>query len=142
VARIARERITLVHLEDVRRDERESTPMAAARKPQGIGQYLPSNENGPSLEESGLEGQTVTIIGVAFENRRGRNGDYTLSVITLDDDSVIHTGSGVIADQLGMVPPDAWPLTAVFTRVRSQSNPRQSYWSVSDPGEGETPSAA
>lgn len=105
-----------------------------ARKPQGIGQYLPTSENGPSLEDAGLEGKTVVITAVAFENRRGQQGDYTLSVITLDDGVIVHTGSKVIAERLGLVPPDAWPLEAVFSLVKSKSNPRFSYWNVSDPG--------
>lgn len=102
-------------------------------KPRSIGDYLPSSDTGPSLEESGIEGTVVTIAAVAFENRRGLSGDYTLSVITLDDGQMIHTGSKVIAERLGMIEPAMWPLQAVFTRVKSVSNPRNSYWTVNGP---------
>lgn len=102
-------------------------------KPASIGAFLPKSEIGQSLEDSGIENIEVTIVDVGFENRRGANGDYTLTTITLDDGTLIHTGSPVVAEQLGAVNPRDWPLRAMFVRIRSQRNPRYSYWSVIDP---------
>ena len=102
-------------------------------KHRSIGEVLPSGDNGPALEDAGLEGQEVVIASVAFENRKGDQGDYTLTVITLDDGTVFHTSSAVIVDQLGPINPKDWPMRAMFVRIKSRRNPRYSYWSVVDP---------
>jgi hypothetical protein len=117
-----------------------------------VGDYNPDIETGETLDV--IAGQDVTITGVSFDRRNGKNGRYTLSVITLDnkDHPLVHTGSPVVADKLaglfGMSgdelaaqldagapspsdPGDVFPVDATFERVQSQNNRGQSYWSVS-----------
>lgn len=93
-----------------------------------VGDYNPNAETGDTLDK--IEDLEVEIESVAFENRKGRRGDYTLSIITLTDGRVFHTGSEVIAESLGKVPKNAFPVIATFSLTPSASNPGQSYWTV------------
>lgn len=114
-----------------------------------VGDYNPDIETGNTLD--GIADKSVTIAGVQFDRRNGKNGRYTLSVITLDDGSVYHTGSSVVADKLaglfgmsgdelaaqldeGAPSPsadgDVFPVDATFTRTQSGNDKSRSYWTV------------
>lgn len=114
-----------------------------------VGDYNPDLETGETLDK--IEGQDVTIAGVQFDRRNGKNGRYTLSVISLDTGALYHTGSGVIADKLAGIfgmngdelaaqldagapsptaEPGTFPVDATFEKVESQSNRSQSFWNV------------
>lgn len=94
-----------------------------------VGEYNPDVETGETLDT--IEGTDIEIQSVAFEERRGRNGEYTLVIIETVDGKRYHTGSPVIAEKLGRVPSNDFPVLATFRRIQSQSNPRNSYWDVS-----------
>lgn len=100
--------------------------MATANKPKRVGDYNPDEETGEILD--GIEGEDVEIASVTFSERRGRSGKYNLSIITLSDGRVFHTGSEVISERLARI--TEFPVVAKFERVKSQSNPSQSYWNV------------
>jgi hypothetical protein len=120
----------------------------AARK--RVGDYNPDMETGETLDA--IAGQNVTIASIAFDRRNGKNGRYTLSVITLADGKVYHTGSGTVADKLAglfglsgdslaaeldagaptpIAASDVFPVDATFEKAASQSNRGQAYWTVS-----------
>jgi len=107
-------------------------------------------ETGDTLDA--IAGQDVAIASVTFDRRNGQNGRYTLSVITLTDGSLYHTGSGTVADKLAglfnlsgdalaaeldagapspVAPANVFPVFAAFSKVASQSRRGQSYWTVS-----------
>lgn len=114
-----------------------------------VGDFNPDMETGETLDS--IANKDVEIKSVTFDRRNGRNGRYTLSVITLADGSVYHTGGAVVAERLASVfglslealvelvergeqpiaPANVFPITAAFTKERSQSNPSQSFWTVS-----------
>lgn len=100
--------------------------MATANKPKRVGDYNPDEETGETLDK--IEGEDVEIAGVSYTDRRGRSGNYTLSIITLSDGRIFHTGSPVIAERLARI--TEFPVVAKFSLVKSQSNPTQSYWNV------------
>lgn len=121
--------------------------MAKSDLPKRVGDYNPDVEDGELLDE--IEGQEVTISDVSFAMRNGKKGAYVLSVITLVDGKVYHTGGAVVAERLARAldvtsieqlrdmlaagaHPDRGnlPLVATFTQERSQSNPGQKYWTV------------
>lgn len=123
------------------------TKEAAPRK--RVGDYNPDVETGEVLD--GIANTDVEIASVSFDRRNGKNGRYTLSVITLTDGSLYHTGSPVVAERLaalyGLAFDDfialiesgrqpvaesgTFPIMARFTRERSQNDPTRSYWTVS-----------
>ncbi len=93
-----------------------------------VGDYTPDIETGELLD--GIEDQDVEIEALYQEQRTGKKGLYTLSVITLVGGALYHTGSPVIAEKLGAVPAGDFPVWATFRQVKSKSNPAQSYWDV------------
>lgn len=93
-----------------------------------VGDYNPDVDTGETLD--GIANVDVEIAKVTFDERRGRNGTYTLSIIELTDGKLYHTGSPVVAERLAAIPVNEFPIIAKFERVRSQSNPSQSYWTV------------
>jgi hypothetical protein len=119
---------------------------AAPRK--RVGDYNPDVETGEVLD--GIANVEVEISGVSFDRRTGKNGRYTLSVITLSDGRLFHTGGPVVAERLaalfgmsleqlneqldaGTPSPsasDAFPVLATFTKEKSQNDPTRSYWTV------------
>lgn len=104
--------------------------MAETTKParKRVGDYNPDVETGEVLDE--IANTTVVISSVAFDERSGRNGKYTLSIITLDNGKLYHTGSPVVAERLSAVPMNEFPVEATFVKVKSQNDPSRSYWSV------------
>jgi hypothetical protein len=94
-----------------------------------VGDYNPAAESGDLLET--IEGQEVEILAVEQLARSGRNGAYTLTILTLASGTKVHTGSPVVAEQFAAVPLDAYPVWATFTRQRSQNDPTRSYWTAS-----------
>ena len=92
-----------------------------------VADYNPDSDIGSTLDD--INGQQVTIAAVEFEERSGRNGPYALSIITLDDGRVFHTGSPVIAKRLSAVG-SMFPVLATFNLVKSTQDPRKSYWTV------------
>lgn len=120
-----------------------------AKAPRRVGDYNPDIETGEVLD--GIANVDVEISGITFDRRNGKNGPYTLSVITLSDGRVFHTGSPVVAERLAAIfeisgdelvnllsqgkqptpTSDTFPVLAKFTRERSQNDPSRSYWTVS-----------
>jgi hypothetical protein len=114
-----------------------------------VGDYNPDMETGDVLDS--IANIDVEIASVAFDRRKGRNGPYILSVITLADGKVYHTGGGVVAERLAKLfglsveeldamlsqgrspdaPVNVFPITASFRLEQSQSNPSQKFWTVS-----------
>jgi hypothetical protein len=92
-----------------------------------VSDYNPDLEIGDTLDA--IEGQDVTIASVSFDPRQGKNGDYDLCIITLDDGRIFHTGSPIIAKRLEKV--TNFPVLAKFQLVKSQSDSRKTYWHVS-----------
>lgn len=101
----------------------------AERKRSRVGDHNPNIEIGDVLD--GIADQEVEIASVAFDTRNGRNGEYTLSIVTLTDGKIYHTGSKVVAERLANVPLSEFPVAATFHLQPSVNNPRQSYWTVS-----------
>jgi len=122
-----------------------ATPTARKR----VGDYNPDTETGEILD--GIAGQEVSIARVDFDRRNGEKGKYTLSIITLDDGKVYHTGGPVVAERLaalfgyslerletemdaGAPSPtataDVFPVMATFEKVASRSRSGASYWTV------------
>jgi hypothetical protein len=120
---------------------------AAPRK--RVGDYNPETETGELLDS--IANTDVEISGVEFDRRNGKNGRYTLSIITLTDGRMFHTGGAVVAERLAAMfgmsleqlnaeldagapspaaPSDAFPVLATFTKEQSQNNKAQSYWTV------------
>lgn len=98
------------------------------------GKYV-STDDGAKLDS--IAGQEVVIIGVQFDARSGRKNDahpdgkFTMNIITLEDGTIVHTGSDVIRDQLEKLSADpGFPVLAIFGRIDSASNRGQSYWSI------------
>lgn len=140
------------HLNTRERSERDNTEMAgnsstAPRK--RIGDYNPDVEKGEVLD--GIDGVDVEVASIEFDRRNGRSGRYTLSVITLTDGRVFHTGSPIVAERLAKLyemasmddfvsliesgrqpaaPDGTFPIIANFHREKSQSNPGSSFWTV------------
>lgn len=100
--------------------------MATTNARKRVGDYNPDLETGETLDA--IEGQEVEIASVAFDERNGRKGTYTLSIITLANGDIYHTGGPVVAERLAQV--TEFPVTGTFRRVASASNPGQSYWTV------------
>lgn len=121
-----------------------------ASAPRRVGDYNPDVETGETLDS--IANTDVEIAGITFDRRSGKNGRYTLSVITLSDGRLFHTGSPVVAERLaamyGMGSFDdfialiesgrqpvaesgTFPVVARFTREKSQNDPTRSYWTVS-----------
>jgi hypothetical protein len=115
-----------------------------------VGDYNPDIETGETLDS--IAGQDVTIASIAFDRRNGKNGRYTLSVVTLADGTIVHTGSAVIADKLAgifgmsgdelaaqldagapspVADADVFPVEATFAKETSQNDRTRSYWTVS-----------
>jgi hypothetical protein len=94
-----------------------------------VGTYNPDIETGDVLDD--IAEQDVVIASVAFDERSGQNGPYTLSIITLDDGRIFHTGSKVVSERLAQVPVGDFPVDAKFSLVASASHRGQSYWTVS-----------
>lgn len=103
-----------------------NTKMATTKR--RVGEYNPDIETGETLDA--IENVEVEIASVAFDERRGKNGTYTLSIITLADGRIFHTGGAVVAERLAQIPSADFPVLGTFTLIKSQSNPRQSYWTV------------
>lgn len=99
---------------------------AAPRK--RVGDYNPDIETGDVLDD--IANVEVTITSVAFDERNGRSGKYTLSIITLDSGKLYHTGSPVVAERLAAIPLNEFPVAGTFHRVKSQNDPTRSYWTV------------
>jgi len=99
-------------------------------EPPKFGDLMPDTDIGSVLED--IEGQEVTVERVAFENRKGLNGDYVMTVIYLADGGVYHTGSPVIAERLGAYDANVnrYPVRMTFQREASKRNPRNRYWTV------------
>ena len=123
--------------------------MAAPTTRKRVGDYNPDTETGEVLD--GIAGQEVEIASVDFDRRNGEKGKYTLSIITLTDGRVFHTGGSVVAERLAAIfgyslerldtemdagapsptaPMDAFPVMATFTKEASRSRPGASYWTV------------
>lgn len=119
----------------------------AARK--RVGDYNPDVETGEVLD--GIANMEVEIAGVEFDRRNGKNGKYTLSIITLTDGRLFHTGGPVVAERLASLfglsleqlveqldagapsptaPPDVFPVLATFAKEQSQNDKTRSYWTV------------
>jgi len=99
---------------------------AATRK--RVGSYNPDTETGDVLDD--IANVEVEIRSVTFDTRRGRNGEYTLSIITLTDGRVFHTGGPVVAERLTAIPVNEFPVLGTFSKVKSQNDPSRSYWTV------------
>lgn len=128
------------------KDDNE-TPTEKVRK--RIGDYNPDTETGEILD--GIANTDVEIASMSFERRNGKNGRYTLSIITLADGKLYHTGSPVVAERLAAIyemgfddfvaliesgrqpvaPSGVLPIAAKFTREPSRNDPTRSYWTVS-----------
>ena len=91
--------------------------------------YSPATDSGDLLET--IEGQEVEIVACEQVSRKGRNGDYTLSILTLADGRKVHTGSPVVAEQFAAIPLDAYPVWATFSRQQSLNDKTRSYWTAS-----------
>lgn len=123
---------------------KETTP--ARRR---VGDYSPDTETGETLD--GIANRDVEIASVTFDRRNGKNGRYTLSIVTLTDGAVYHTGSPVVAERLAalfnmgsfddfialvesgrqpVADGDTFPIMATFTREKSKNDPSRSYWTV------------
>ena len=102
--------------------------MADSKTARRVGDYNPDIETGEVLD--GIADTDVEIASVSFDPRNGKNGEYTLSIITLSDGSIYHTGSKVVAERLSAIPLADFPVMAKFSLIPSQNNPRQSYWTV------------
>jgi hypothetical protein len=103
-------------------------PSKSPTPPRRVGDYAPLVATGELLDE--IEGVEVTIAVISQHDRTGRSGAYVLTVITLDDGRIFHTGSPVIAEALSAIPEQDYPVVGTFARQRSASNPQQSYWTV------------
>lgn len=77
-----------------------------------------------------IRGKPVTIVGVAFDRgRTGKDGEsYDLVILTLDDESRVHTGSKSIVEYFENVTSDDLPATATFDMVKSQNG--RDYWDI------------
>ena len=91
--------------------------------------YSPATESGDLLET--IEGQEVEIVACEQVSRKGRNGDYILTILTLADGRKVHTGGPVVAEQFEVIPLDAYPVWSTFIRVQSLSDKTRSYWTAS-----------
>lgn len=100
----------------------------SATEPRRVGAYNPDVETGDVLDD--IANTDVEIASVSFDERKGKNGPYTLSIITLTNGNVYHTGSPVVAERLARVPASDYPVMAKFTKEKSQNDPSRSYWTV------------
>lgn len=101
------------------------------------GDLNPDLEIGETLEDANIEGVELIITSVAFDERTGDNGLYTLVILDaiLPDDKAVklHT-SGIVVKEamdaiLSNIAPGE-PFLATFTREQSRRNPRNRYWTV------------
>lgn len=93
-----------------------------------VGDYTPDIDIGELLDP--IENEDVQLGAIYQEQRTGKKGPYTLTVVTTVEGAIYHTGSPVIAEKLGAVPQTDLPVWATFRQVKSKSNPAQSYWDV------------
>lgn len=99
---------------------------AKASTTRTVSDFNPNTDIGQTLDE--INNTQVEIASVTFEERNGRNGPYALSIITLADGRMFHTGSPVIAKRLGQV--TMFPVLATFKLVKSTLDARKNYWTV------------
>lgn len=128
--------------------------MADQKTPRRVGDFNPEVPTGEVLD--GIANIDVTLYGVEFDARKGKNGPYILAIMKIARDgdlahaSLFHTGSPVVVERLcamfdisveelntllsrnqqPAIADGVFPVLAKFTRVRSQNNPAQSYWTV------------
>lgn len=88
-----------------------------AEKPRRVGDY--KTDIGLNIEA--IKDKEVVIAAVVFEERELNGEPRTLSLITIDD-TLYHSWSPVIARDLARVPEDAFPITALFKKVKTKNN--------------------
>jgi len=121
-----------------------------------VGDYNPDQEVGEVLDA--IANIDVILYSVSFDKRTGRKGPYVLAIVEAgepggdrNDAGLYHTGGSVVVERLAAIfgvpsiesliaefldqgrQPDTanLPVLATFRKERSQSNPGQSYWTVS-----------
>lgn len=91
-----------------------------------IGKRNPDND--AVLNE--IKGKTVSIASAASEQRQGKRRKYWVTNIALEDGRTFTVVGKGVAEPLGYLEPEDFPIEAVFTQEPSDFEPGAYYWTV------------
>ena len=91
-----------------------------------IGKRNPDND--AILKE--IAGQPIMVASAESENRQGKRRKYWVTQIALTDGRSFSVVGKAVAEPLGYLQPEDYPIECVFTQEPSDFEPGAYYWAV------------
>lgn len=75
-----------------------------------------------------VEGQPVIVTAATVELKHGVNGPFPITTVILQGGESFTVAGNGVANVLGLVPDDAYPVEVIFESVPSRYDPARRYW--------------